>query len=62
MEKLRVVFKLCNSRGGEWQIQAFCPDGTIEYVVGLQADDDAWDWISGPKSNEWAWVRGYSAA
>ena len=50
MKKSRVIFKLTNSRGGEWQIQAFCPHGKIEYVVGFKTDDEAWDWISGPKS------------
>jgi hypothetical protein len=36
MEKRRVVFKLNNSRGGDWQIQVFCPDRKIEYVVGFK--------------------------
>jgi hypothetical protein len=58
MGKQRVVFKLNNSKGGEWQIQAFCPGREIEYVVGFKTDDEAWDWISGPKSQEWARVRG----
>ena len=62
MGKLRVVFKLNNSRGGDWQVQLFCPNRQIEYVVGFKTDDEAWDWISGPKSKEWARVHGYSDA
>jgi hypothetical protein len=62
MEKLRVIFKLNHSRGGDWQIQVFCPDREIEYVVGFKTDDEAWDWINGPKSKEWARMHGYSDA
>jgi hypothetical protein len=59
MEKLRVIFKLNHSRDGQWLIQAFCPDHKIEYVVGFKSDDEAWQWISGPQSKEWARMRGY---
>jgi hypothetical protein len=62
MGKLRVVFKLKNPRGGDWQVQLFCPDRQIEYVVSFKPDDEAWDWISGPKFKEWARVHGYSDA
>ncbi len=60
--ELAVVFRLSFSKGGDWLIQAFCPDGIIEYVVGFKSDDEAWDWISGPKSKEWAGMHGYSHA
>ncbi len=59
MDKLRVVFKLNHSRDGQWHVQAFCPDDKIEYVLGFKSDDEAWQWISGPQSKEWARMRGY---
>jgi hypothetical protein len=63
MKKLRVIFSMKYSRGnGEWQVQAMCPDRVIEYITGFKSGDEAWDWISGPKSKEWAGVRGYSDA
>jgi hypothetical protein len=61
MGKLRVIFMLKNSKGGDWQIQAFCPHGVIEHILGFKTDEEAWDWISGPQSKEWSSARGYSA-
>jgi hypothetical protein len=60
MGKYRVIFMLKHSKGGDWQIQAFCPTGEIEHVVGFKTDVEAWDWISGPKSKEWASARGHT--
>jgi hypothetical protein len=62
MRKSRVIFMLKNSKGGEWQIQAFCPGGVIEYIVGFKTDDEASDWINGPQSKEWANAHGHSDA
>ena len=38
MKKLRVVFELRNSTGGDWKIQAFS--------VGFKSDDEAGEWVA----------------
>jgi hypothetical protein len=59
-KKIRVIFKFNRIDEGDWQIQAHCPGGDIQYITGLKDKADVDDWLAGSRRLAWLKSHGYA--
>jgi hypothetical protein len=60
-----IIFKPQRIADDDWQVRAFCPGATIEYIVGFKSEHATKEWIASSRSAAWqeAWrTRNENAA
>jgi hypothetical protein len=52
-----IIFQPQRIADDDWQVRAFCPRATIEYITGFKSEEAAKAWIAGSESFAWrdAW-------
>jgi hypothetical protein len=53
-----ILFKPQRIADYNWQVRAFCPGATIEYITGFRSEEAAQDWIASGQSQAWATAWG----
>lgn len=56
----RVIFKMQRIIEGDWQIQAHCPEGEIQYIKGFKSKAEIDEWLAGSRRIDWLRSQGYA--
>jgi hypothetical protein len=59
-ESRRVIFRRKRIADGDWQIDAHCPGGVVEYITGFTTDASIDEWLDGSRCIEWLKARNYT--